>query len=162
MQQNVSKKCKNTSTKQESVSDAAFKAWPFSSDFNFVFKDGQVTAAKCKYYCPLVVSPTITNCFKEFHLKCRRVPRSISEIWKRCRAQKLVRFHVKTSLFLYYFKMLPLLSKVIVFFSVTFYSIYSIFDKPFRQFLPLSYFYGSGQWFFKVKISCRRVNFLKK
>ena len=28
------------STKQESVSDAAFKAWPFSSDFNFAFKGG--------------------------------------------------------------------------------------------------------------------------
>ena len=28
------------STKQESVSDPAFKAWPFSADFNFAFKDG--------------------------------------------------------------------------------------------------------------------------
>ena len=28
------------STKQESVFDTAFKAWPFSSDFNFAFKDG--------------------------------------------------------------------------------------------------------------------------
>ena len=33
------------STKQESVSDAAFKAWPFSFDLNFVFEDGRRTAA---------------------------------------------------------------------------------------------------------------------
>ena len=64
------------STKQEIVSDAALKAWPFSSDFNFASKDG---AAKCKYYCPLVVNPTITNSYKEFHLKCGRVPRSVFE-----------------------------------------------------------------------------------
>ena len=47
MKQNVSetesnwsfqKKCKSISTKQESVSDATFMAWPFSSDFNFAFK----------------------------------------------------------------------------------------------------------------------------
>ena len=40
--------------------------------------------------------------------------------------------------------MLPHLSKVIVFFSVTFYSM--IFDQPFRQLLPLSSLYGSSQW----------------
>ena len=73
------KKCKNMSTKQESISDAAFKPWSFSCDFNFVFKDGHVTAATCKCYCPLVVSPTITNCCKELHLKCGRVPRSVFE-----------------------------------------------------------------------------------
>ena len=43
------KKCENMSTKQESASDAAFKVWPFSSDFNFATKDGRVTAAICKY-----------------------------------------------------------------------------------------------------------------
>ena len=43
------KKFKNISAKQESVSDAAFKAWPFSSNFNFAFKDGRVTTATCKY-----------------------------------------------------------------------------------------------------------------
>ena len=30
------------STKQESISGAAFKAWPFSPDFNFAFKYGQL------------------------------------------------------------------------------------------------------------------------
>ena len=34
---------------QKIVSDAACKAWPFSSDFNLACKDGQVTAATCKY-----------------------------------------------------------------------------------------------------------------
>ena len=33
------KNCKNMSTKQEIVSDAASKAWPFSFDFNFACKD---------------------------------------------------------------------------------------------------------------------------
>ena len=33
-----SKKCKNMFTKQEIVSDAAFKAWLFSSDFSFACK----------------------------------------------------------------------------------------------------------------------------
>ena len=86
MKQNVSeteigvfRKCKNMSTKQESVFDAAFMAWPFSSNFNFPFKDSRVIATTCKYYCPLVVTPTITNCCKELHLKCRRVPRSVFE-----------------------------------------------------------------------------------
>ena len=31
---------KNMSTKQEKVSDDTFKAWPFSSAFNFNIKDG--------------------------------------------------------------------------------------------------------------------------
>ena len=73
------KKCKNISTKQDIVSDAAFKAWPSSSDFNFACKEGRVTAERCKHYCPLVVNPTITNCCKELHLKCGRVPRSVFE-----------------------------------------------------------------------------------
>ena len=49
------KNLKNMSTKQESVSGATFKAWPFSSVFNFGFKDGRVTTATYKY-CQLVVS----------------------------------------------------------------------------------------------------------
>ena len=40
------------STKQEIVSGAAFKVWPFSFDFNFACKNSQVTAATCKFYCP--------------------------------------------------------------------------------------------------------------
>ena len=74
-----SKKCKNMSTKQEIVSDAAFKSWPFSSDFNFACKDGRVTTATYKHYYPLVVNPTITNFCKELHVVCVRVPRSIFE-----------------------------------------------------------------------------------
>ena len=70
---------KTNFSETESISDTSVKAWPFSSDFNFAFKDGRVTTATCKYYCPLVVNPTITNCCKELHLKCGRVPRSVFE-----------------------------------------------------------------------------------
>ena len=66
-------------TKQEIVSDTAFKAWPFPSDFNFTCKDGRVTAVTCKDYCLLVVNPAIINCCKELHPKCARVPRSVFE-----------------------------------------------------------------------------------
>ena len=38
------KKCKNISTKNENVSDATCKAWPFSSDCKFARTDGPVTA----------------------------------------------------------------------------------------------------------------------
>ena len=41
--QRFRKNVKNMSIKQESVSGATFKAWPFSSVFNFACKDGQVT-----------------------------------------------------------------------------------------------------------------------
>ena len=74
-----SKKCKRMSTKQEIVSDTAFKARPFSSDFNFPCKDGRVTAATCEYDCPLTVNPTLPIFFKELHLKHGRVPRSVFE-----------------------------------------------------------------------------------
>ena len=66
-------------TKQKNVYDVAFNAWPFSSDFNFVHKDGRFNTATCKYYCQLFISPTITNSCKNLHLKCDRVPRSIFE-----------------------------------------------------------------------------------
>ena len=66
------------SAKQESVSDAAFKAWPFSSNFNFANKDNRVTGVKCKH-CPLVVSPIVTNCCEELHLKYGKIPRSVFE-----------------------------------------------------------------------------------
>ena len=74
-----SKRSKNMSIKQEIVSDATFRAWPFSSDFSFAYKDGWVSAATCKYYCPLVVNCTITSCCKEFHLICSRFPSSVFE-----------------------------------------------------------------------------------
>ena len=49
-----SEKCKNMSTKQEIVSDATFKAWPFSSDIDFACKDGRVSTAT-------------SICFKPYH-----------------------------------------------------------------------------------------------
>ena len=66
------------STKQIK-SDAAFKAWPFSPDIKFACKEDRVTAVTCKYYWPLVVNPTITNCCKELPIKFGRVPRSVFE-----------------------------------------------------------------------------------
>ena len=56
------------STKQEIVSDISLKAWPFSSDFNFICKDYRVTAATCKYYCLLVANPATTNCCKKLNI----------------------------------------------------------------------------------------------
>ena len=53
VKQKVTGVFKKMSTKQEIVSDAAFKAWLFSFNFNFACKDGHVTTATCKYYCPL-------------------------------------------------------------------------------------------------------------
>ena len=67
------------STKQEVVSDATFKTWPFSSSFNFACKYGRVTIATRKYYCLLVVDPAITNCCKELHVIWGRVPWSVFE-----------------------------------------------------------------------------------
>ena len=63
------KNLKNKSSKPEIVSDATFKTWPFSSNFNFTSKDGRVTAGTCKYYCPLVLNRTITNYCKVLYLK---------------------------------------------------------------------------------------------
>ena len=49
MKQNVSetesnwsflKKCKNMPTKQEIISRAPIKTWPFSSNFNFTYENG--------------------------------------------------------------------------------------------------------------------------
>ena len=112
------KKIKNNSMEQEIIPDAAFKAWPFSSDFNFAWKDGQATAATYKYYCPLVVNPIITNIYKEFYLKCGRVPRSVFQ--NVAMHENIVRFWVKTSPFSYCFEMWSPSSKVTVLFCYFF------------------------------------------
>ena len=129
-----SKICKNMSTKQEILSDATFKAWLFSSDFDFSCKDGQGTAATWKYYSPLVANPTITNCCKELHLKCGRV--SYICFWKCHHAWKLVRFCVKTSLFL--------ISKYCFIGSycvlLWYFLWWHVFDQSFTWLLPLSCF----------------------
>ena len=67
------------STNKKSYLTPTFKASSFSSDFNFACKDGRVTTATYKYYCPLVASPTIFSCCKELHLKCDKVPTSVFE-----------------------------------------------------------------------------------
>ena len=53
------------STKQQIVSDATLKSWPFSFDFNFACKDGQVTIATCKYYR----TQSKIRCIEYTHLK---------------------------------------------------------------------------------------------
>ena len=52
------------STKQEIVSDAAFKAWPFSSDFNLHVKKiklPQLLAIGCKPYHYQVANSSTLN-----------------------------------------------------------------------------------------------------
>ena len=136
------------STKQEIVFDAPFKAQPFLSDFNFGCRYGRVTTATCKYYCPLVVSPTITNCCKELHFKYGRAPRSIFEN---------VAMHENQFFFYYYFKIMPPLLKVISFFSVTIYSMMKYFCSAFQ-----SVVLWIQSMVNKVKVTCKKVNFIKK
>ena len=145
MKQNVSetesnwcfcKNVKNMSIKQESVSGATFKAWPFSSIFNFGCKDGQVTAATCKY-CQLTVS-------QSDEALCKFLPISIVAKNSILNVAEFLDLPLKTSpclktglvsceTSLFYFKMRPPLSKVMF-----------------------------CQWLFKVKITCKRASFTKK
>ena len=66
------RKCKNASKKQEIASDAVFKAWPFSSTFNFARKNSQVNSATCKYYC-------LFFCGSLFNLTITKLQRAPSE-----------------------------------------------------------------------------------
>ena len=130
-----------------------------------------VTTATCKYYCPLVISHTITNCCKVLHLKCGRVPRSVFEtvamhenyssfVWKPIFfliISKCCQLYQKSFCLSLYF-LFYILYILLFCFSVW----WSIFDQPFRRLLPLSCFYGSSQWLFQVKITFKRVNFIKK
>ena len=148
------------STKQEIMSDATFKAWPFSSNFNFTCKNDQVTAATCKYYCVLVVNPAIINCCKKLHLKCGKVPRSVFE--NVAMHEDYSGFIWKPIFFLIILKCCHLYQKSLCFSLLLLTDWWSIFDQPFRRLLPLSCFHGSSQWLLKVKSTCERVNFIKK
>ena len=133
MKQNVSeiesdwhfcKNVKSMSTKQESVSGATFKAWPFSSIFNFGCKDDRITAATCKY-CQLVVSQS-DEAFCKFlpiPIVAKKSILNVAEFLdpplKTLPCMKTSLVLCETSLFSY-FKMWPPLLKV-MFFSVTFY-----------------------------------------
>ena len=55
-----------------------------------------------------------------------------------------------------------LFQKLLCFYLFIFTVWWSIFDQPFRRLLPLSSFCGSSQWLFTVKITCKRINFMKK
>ena len=110
-------------------------------DFSFACRYGRVTTATCKYYFPLVVSFTIIKCCKELHLKCGWAPIFIFEN---------VVMHKNQSFFLCY-------HYLIIVFSLSLFTIWwSIFDQPFRR----------SRWIqsmvIKVKITCKRVNFIQK
>ena len=148
------------SRKQEIVSDAAFKTWPFSSDFNFACKNGWVTTTTWKYYCTLVVNTAITSCCKELHLKCSKVPRSVFE---NITMHKNYSCSVWKPVFsILYCEMFSPLLKIIVFlcYFVQFDEV--IFDQPFRRLLPLLSFHGSSKRLLKVSITCKWVNLIKK
>ena len=140
------------SIKQEIVSDAACKAWPFSSDFNFACKDGRVITTRI-YYCPLVISPTITNCCKELHLKFGWVCRSVFEN---------AALHKNYSSLVWKPVLLLILSK-----SCTFTDSHSDFlscSLQYDEMFLISLLDGCYEFSqrFKVKISCERVKKSKK
>ena len=122
---------------QENWTSAIIVTWPFSSDFNFACKDGRVTTATCKYYCPLFVNPTITHCCKELYLKCGRVSRSIFE--KVAMHKSYSGFVWKPVFFLLFWNVATFIENHCVF--VLLFTIWwSIFDQFFRLLLPLSCF----------------------
>ena len=129
------KKCKNMSTKQETVSDAAFKACPLSFDFNFVCKDGQVTSAKCKYYCPLVVNPMITNCCKELCHVAEFLGLSL-KMWPCKKTSPLL---CKNQSFFLLFRNVATLIKSHCVLLLLFTPWWSIFYQRLRQLLPLPF-----------------------
>ena len=136
----------------------AFKAWPFSSDFNFASKDDRVTAVTCKH-CPLVVSPIVTNCCKSSILNMAKF---LDPSLKTSPCTKTSPVSCKNQSFFIILKYCHLNRKSLCFSVLLFTVRWSIFDQPFRRLPPLSCFYRSSQWLFKVKITCKRVNFIKK
>ena len=138
--------------KQEIVSDAAFNACPFSSDFN------QVTAVTCKYYCPLVVNPTITNCCKELH----HVAEFLHAPLKTLPRTKTSPISWENRSFFLLFRNVATFIESHCVFLLLFTVWSSIFDRSFRWLLPLSCFCGSSQCLLKVKITCKRATFVKK
>ena len=119
------------STKQESVSGATFKAWPFSSVFNFACKDVRVTTATCKY-CLLVVSPSdeVLCKFPQLPILARNSILNVAEFLdpplKTSPCMKTSPVSCETSLFSYHFEMWPPLLKIIVFliFAIPFFCFY--------------------------------------
>ena len=97
MKRNISKTGRNQSFRKnvktclqnkKTLSDVAFKTWPFSSDFNFACNDGRVTAETCKYYCLKVLPlPTVARISV---LNMAGVPKSVFENIRH--VQKLVQF----------------------------------------------------------------------
>ena len=143
---------------KKSCSIPAFEAWRFSPNFNFTCKDGRVATATCKNYCLLVVNAVITNFCKELHLKCGGVPWFIFEIV--AMQEDWFGFAWKQVFFLFWNVANFIESHC---FSLLLFTVWwSIFYQLFGRLLPLSCFYGSSQWLFKVKITCKKTNLIKK
>ena len=108
------------------------KGWPFSSVINFACKDGQVTAAICKF-CPLVVSPLDEALWKFLLLpivaksSILNVPKFLDPPLKTSPCMKTSPVSCETNLFSYYFKMWPPLLKVIIFLYFNFYGMMKYF-----------------------------------
>ena len=146
------------SKKQEIVSDATFKVWPFASDFNSACKDGRVTTETCKYHCSLVISPTITIVVKSSILN---VAEFLDPSLKTSPCRKTRPISSENHSFFLLFQNIATFIESHCFSLLLFTAWWSIFDKPFRRLLPLFCFYESSQCLFKVKITCKRVNFIK-
>ena len=119
-----------------------------------------VTTVTCKYYWKLVVNPTVTNCCKELHLECDRVP--IFAFENVAIHKNYSGFVWKPVFFLIILKCCYLYRNSLCFSLLLFTAWWSIFHQPFSRLLPLSCFFRSSQLLFKVKITCKGVNFIKK
>ena len=144
-----SKKCKNV------LFDTVFRKWPFSSDFNFACKDGRVTAATWTLLqtlsVPILAKSSIWNVAEFLDLSLQTWP---------CTKTSSV-LCGNQSFFLLFRNVATFIESHCVFHCYFFTIWWSVFDQPFRRLLPLSCLYGYSQWF-KVKITCERVHFIKK
>ena len=132
---------------------------PFSSIFNFTCKDGLVTPATCKYYL-LVVNPSDEAFYKFLPLPTiakitiLNVVEFLDLPLKTLPFMKASLVSCETSLFLIS-KCCQLYQKSLCFSLLVFTAWWTILVQPFRWLLQLSCFYGSSQWLFKAKITCK-------
>ena len=113
-----------------------------------------VITATCIYYCPLVVSPTtITNCCRELHPKFGWVPRSVFEN---------ITMHKNHSGLVWKPVFFLLLSKCCTF--IKSHPVFPCCSLQYDEMFLISLLDGcyESSRRFKVKITCKRVNFIKK
>ena len=113
-----------------------------TSDFNFACKDGRVTAATYKYYCPLVVNPIITNSWKKLHLL--NVAEFLGPSLQTSPSMKTSSVSCGNQSFFFLFRNVATFIESCFVFLCYFFTVWwSFFDQPFRRLLPLSCSYGS-------------------